>query len=555
MVSLKSRGNGRNSKARTSPLEARIGARKGHEIEDFPVAEAGRPAGNPAASAGGPADLVENAGKAADAGLALVLHGGANHASIEGRVNLWSDSMTAITKDNIDEVQMRMLHQRLERFSRLRLVLLPIMAVLLALTLVSDRAIWRWVIVGFLVLTIPLRLMAERWRPRDGWRPRGQGQFSGIALLPMAALLLATGGIDSPLLPMALVVCFFIGALTSGRVVAVSASMFSVVVIGFALLAGFGVIPNLMPVLYGGGSHLPQPTALLVAKALSFVLLLGWTVMSSNMVRGTFRGMIHEAVEARDEVLRGNQAHAQELTVLSGELAHELKNPLANIKGLAVLVSREVEGKGAERLQVMQHEILRMEEILQEFLTFSRPLSPLSQAPVDLRQLCESVVSLHEGMAYAREVRVTLDAESPVEAFCDSRKVKQILINLLQNALEAAPAHTVVAIELCKQSDARARIEMRDDGRGLSEEVKAHLFQAGTTSKERGTGLGLALARGLARQHGGDLRLENRPEGGCLATLLLPTMASNMESKMESKVASKPGQPEPSEPGRTETRA
>ncbi len=432
--------------------------------------------------------------------------------------------MTAITKDNIDEVQMRMLHQRLVCFSRLRLVLLPMLAVLLALTLVGDDAIWRWLIVGLLVLSMPLRLAMERWRPHDGWRPNSDRHVSVIALLPMAALLLATGGIDSPLLPVALVICFFIGALTSGRVVGVAVVTLSTVVIGFALLAGFGVISNLMPAMYGGGSHLPQPTALLVAKTVTFVGLLGWTAMSATMVRGTFRGMVNEAVEARDEVLRGNEAHAQELTVLSGELAHELKNPLANIKGLAVLVSRDVEGKGAERLQIMQHEILRMEEILQEFLTFSRPLSPLSQESVDVRHLCESVVSLHEGMAYAREVQVTLDGDASVAAYCDPRKVKQILINLLQNALEAAPAHTVVAIKLSSETDGRARIDMRDDGPGLSDEVKAHLFQAGTTSKERGSGLGLALARGLARQHGGDLRLENRPGGGCLATLILPTM-------------------------------
>jgi two-component system, NtrC family, sensor histidine kinase HydH len=441
--------------------------------------------------------------------------------------------MTAITKDNIEEVQMRMLHQRLERFSRLRLVLLPILGVFLALTLVGDDAIWRWVIVGFLVLSMPLRLVVERGRPRQSWRHESHRHVSSIALLPMAALLLATGGIDSPLLPVTLVICFFIGALTSGRTVRVAALTLSSVVIGFALLAGFGVIPNLMPAIYGGGSHLPQPTTLLVAKAVTFVALLAWTVMSSNMVRGTFRGMVNEAVEARDEVLRGNEAHAQELTLLSGELAHELKNPLANIKGLAVLVSRDVQGRGAERLQVMQHEIARMEEVLQEFLTFSRPLSPLSQDSVDLRRLCESVLSLHEGMAYARNVQITLDGDASVTVLCDPRKVKQILINLLQNALDAAPAHTVVTIKLLNQAGDRACVEMRDDGPGLSDEVKAHLFHAGTTSKERGSGLGLALARGLARQHGGDLRLENRPEGGCVATLILPTMEPKPEQKPE----------------------
>ena len=420
---------------------------------------------------------------------------------------------------------MRMMRQRLERLSRLRLVLLPIIGLFLALTLVGDGAIWRWAIVGFLLLSITLHLVFGHRHPRDRWRPGDDRRFSGFELLPLGALILATGGIDSPLLPMALVVCFFLGTFSTPRVLRISVAVFSVLVLGFTLLAGFQVIPNLMPAIYGGGSHLPQPTTLLVAKAVTFVALLGWTAMSANAVRGTFRGMINEAVEARDEVLRGNEAHAQELTVLSGELAHELKNPLANIKGLAVLVSRDVQGKGAERLQVMQHEILRMEEILQEFLTFSRPLSPLSQESVGLRQLCESVVSLHEGMAYARNVQVTVDGDASIAAFCDARKVKQILINLLQNALEAAPAHTLVTIKVVGAPDP-ARIEMRDDGPGLANEVKARLFQAGTTTKERGTGLGLALARGLARQHGGDLLLENRPEGGCLATLILPTMES-----------------------------
>jgi len=432
--------------------------------------------------------------------------------------------MTTITKDNIDEVQMRMMRQRLERLSRLRLVLMPIVALFLALTLVGDRALWRWVIVGFILLSIPLHLAFGHRHHRDSWRPGNDKRFSGFELLPLGALILAAGGIDSPLLPMAFVVCFFLGTLGTPRVLHISVVVFSALVIGFALLAGLQVIPNLMPAIYGGGSHLPQPTALLVAKTVTFVALLGWTAMSANTVRDTFRGMINEAVEARDEVLRGNEAHAQELTVLSGELAHELKNPLANIKGLSVLVSRDVQGKTGERMQVMQHEIVRMEEILQEFLTFSRPLSPLSQEAVDLRQLCQSVVSLHEGMAYARKVQIVLDGDSSVTAFCDARKVKQILINLLQNALEAAPANTAVTIKLLTDENRRARVEMRDEGPGLSAEVKAHLFQAGTTSKERGTGLGLALAHGLARQHGGDLFLENRPEGGCLATLVLPTM-------------------------------
>jgi signal transduction histidine kinase len=247
-----------------------------------------------------------------------------------------------------------------------------------------------------------------------------------------------------------------------------------------------------------------------------------WAALAASIVRDVFRQMLDEALDARDEVLRGNEAHARELTVLSGELAHELKNPLANIKGLAVLVGRDVHGKGGERIEVLQHEITRMEETLQEFLTFSRPLSPLSQEQVDLPRLCQSVVSLHEGMAYARNVTVSVSSPQTVFASCDPRKVKQILINLVQNALEAAPSDSKIEIDLVGTDDGGVRVQVQDQGPGVSEEVRTRLFEPGATTKERGTGLGLALARGLARQHGGDLRLENRPTGGCVATLVLP---------------------------------
>jgi two-component system, NtrC family, sensor histidine kinase HydH len=436
--------------------------------------------------------------------------------------------MATITKENIDEVQMRIMHQRMERFSRVRLVFIPILAAALLMTLVGDHSFWRWgLLCGFALMVLVRIFQALRRKrgpcgKREPWSRSDRGSPL-LAVLPMGGLLLATGGADSPMLPIVLLACFVIGTLAPSGGLAVSFSLtLAGLVVLLTLISGFGWIPHLMPALFGGGSHLDQPRALLVAKGFVYLLMLAWSAIAAGLVRKVFRQMLDEALDARDEVLRGNEAHARDLTVLSGELAHELKNPLANIKGLAVLVSRDVHGKGAERIEVLQHEITRMEETLQEFLTFSRPLSPLSQEKVDLPRLCQSVVSLHEGMAYARNVTLSVSAQEPVFASCDSRKVKQILINLVQNALEAAPSNSNVEIDLHKNDDGAVRIEIRDRGPGLSEDIRARLFQPGATTKERGTGLGLALARGLARQHGGDLSLDNRADGGCLATLMLP---------------------------------
>jgi signal transduction histidine kinase len=449
-------------------------------------------------------------------GASCPLHG---HYPLEKR-------MAIITKENIEEVQMRIMHQRLERFSLARWVFTPILGALLMMTLIGDRSIWRWGIVGsFALMSLArlfqvLRSRGKPWSRAQGHRDRGSPV---LAVIPMGCLLLATGGADSPILPIVLVACFFIGTLAPSRALTISFVLAAAgLVVLLTLVSAFGWIPNLMPVLFGGGAHLAQPPALLIAKTVTYVLLLMWAAFAASMVRDVFRQMLDEALDARDEVLRGNETHARELTVLSGELAHELKNPLANIKGLAVLVGRDVHGKGAERIEVLQHEITRMEETLQEFLTFSRPLSPLSQEKVDLPRLCQSVVSLHEGMAYARNVTLSVNTPYPVFASCDPRKVKQILINLVQNALEATPPDSKVEIDLHKDDDGAARVEIRDRGPGLSEEIRARLFQPGATTKERGTGLGLALARGLARQHGGELSLDSRADGGCVATLRLP---------------------------------
>ena len=209
------------------------------------------------------------------------------------------------------------------------------------------------------------------------------------------------------------------------------------------------------------------------------------------------------------------------MTLLTSEIAHELKNPLASIKGLAALVAKDVQGRAAERTQVLRGEVDRMQTILDEFLNFSRPLVPLSLSPTDLGSLARDVARLHEGSAAERGVQIEVDAEGPVRLACDPRKVRQVLINLVQNALEASPrgAQVTLAVE---HAAAGARVRVSDQGPGLSPDLRERVFEAGVTSKEHGSGMGLVVARGLARQHGGEVTLEVGTGGGLSALLELP---------------------------------
>jgi two-component system, NtrC family, sensor histidine kinase HydH len=176
-------------------------------------------------------------------------------------------------------------------------------------------------------------------------------------------------------------------------------------------------------------------------------------------------------------------------------------------------------------MHVLRREVDRMQAILEEFLNFSRPLIPLNQRELELRELVDHVVDLHEGIAGER--RVDLRARGRARVSCDPRKVEQILINVVQNALEVAPAGTAVEIEVVDARPEQVRVHVRDQGPGLDETLRERLFEPGVTGKREGSGLGLTIARALARQHGGELELDDRPgKTGCEATLRLPTMES-----------------------------
>jgi signal transduction histidine kinase len=162
-----------------------------------------------------------------------------------------------------------------------------------------------------------------------------------------------------------------------------------------------------------------------------------------------------------------------------------------------------------------------MQSILDEFLNFSRPLVPLNLASADLCTIVSEVCILHQGMSELMGVKVSLETQGPVEVFCDPRKVRQILVNLFQNALDAAAARGHISIRV-QFSGEQAEIDLSDDGGGLDPELAERVFEAGVTKKVGGSGLGLNVARGLARQHGGDVTLVNRPSGGCTALLTLP---------------------------------
>jgi signal transduction histidine kinase len=223
---------------------------------------------------------------------------------------------------------------------------------------------------------------------------------------------------------------------------------------------------------------------------------------------------------ACQEVVSGNAQRLQDLSSLQSALAHELNNPLATIKGLAGLMSLEP-SRAPQRLSTLQSEVVRMQRIIEELLDFSRPMTPLALERLDLRALVRTVAELHEGMASAKNIELVVEPGQPVEVQGDPRKLKQVLMGLLQNAIEASPENQMIALTVAADEE-RVRVRVIDRGPGIPAGELAHVLRAGVTTKPNAPGLGLTMARALVEQHRGALMLENRQEGGFEARFELP---------------------------------
>jgi len=427
----------------------------------------------------------------------------------------------AVPPPGVFELRRRVLTRLLQRFRHLKFLFAPLLFGTVGWVLFVDPAPWRMALLAAGFVTVML-FGAIRARPTmQRLCDRDFHVFDAIPFVTIhVTIITATGGLVSPLLLM-----MFNAAHNSALLGTVPAArfVFALHIVSLWLMLALhlvGPVDPAMNMFLADGAQLP--TILIVSIGLAATIALSGAHLMGLRTREAVDDQLDQAVRARDTALGNFRERADELTTLSAEIAHELKNPLATVKGLAALIGKDAEGKAAERLSVLRREVDRMQGILDEFLNFSRPLAPLTVRRVDLAKLVGEVVELHEGLASERKVELAIDAEGQTAVTCDPRKLKQILVNLLQNAIDAAPPSTRVELVVRRVVDT-VEIQVVDHGSGVPEDLVEQVFEAGMTTKANGNGLGLPMARALARQHGGDLRLEpSRTDTGCSAVLLLP---------------------------------
>jgi len=207
-------------------------------------------------------------------------------------------------------------------------------------------------------------------------------------------------------------------------------------------------------------------------------------------------------------------------------LAHELRNPLAGLKGAAQLLARRVEGDDAHELvALIASEVARLTALLDQLLT---PAPPRPHAPLNIHAVLERVLRLAESDA-GWAVRLLRDYDPSLpELDGDPDRLVQAVWNLVRNAIEAGATHVTLRTRAehgLRIGDAlypiALRLDISDDGRGVPDELAEQLFLPLVSGRAEGSGLGLALAQQVAREHKGSLAYRSRP-GHTVFTLLLP---------------------------------
>jgi two-component system sensor histidine kinase HydH len=225
-----------------------------------------------------------------------------------------------------------------------------------------------------------------------------------------------------------------------------------------------------------------------------------------------FRWILHrEWLERRLE----QERRLASLGQMSATLAHEIRNPLASLKGNAQLLARALpEGERTRsKADRVVEEAIRLEALTNGLLEFAR-------TGAIHREQTDPVALLREAAASVGDGRVNIDATgAPATWSLDRERLRQVLTNLLDNAAQAAESPVEARV-----SGERGQLVfvVRDRGAGIADEDLAHLFEPFFSRRVRGTGLGLAVSRRLVELHGGTIAARNAPGGGAEFTVILP---------------------------------
>ncbi len=231
---------------------------------------------------------------------------------------------------------------------------------------------------------------------------------------------------------------------------------------------------------------------------------------------GEFTGAFVELDElANSGKLERVMAQSEKLAMvgqLAAGAAHEIKNPLTSVKGFIQLLQKELENtpKG-DYINIIIAEIDRVNTIINEFLKLAKPAEPYRKQ-CHLRELVDDVRLLVESEAFLKHIEIEEDISVNLPlVFVDCEQIKQVLINVIRNSFEAMTKGGIITVKAFElPAERELCLQITDTGMGMDEETVNRIFVPFYTTKENGTGLGLAVSSEIMKNHGGRMEVESQ---------------------------------------------
>lgn len=297
--------------------------------------------------------------------------------------------------------------------------------------------------------------------------------------------------------------------------------------IGAAALAALGYIPHFLE----AAEHNPDLVPVEFVEVAVLFLVSGVTGVLADREHKQ-RDELQKATEELWRLHRELQASFEHLRrsdrlvaigQLSASLAHEIRNPLASIRGAVdVLDQPQTPDELRRELRaIIQKECARLEHLLADLLDFARPRPP-EYREVDVTQRLDSTLALLVHAASKNRISLRQDLSPSLPSIeCDPEQIRQVILNLTLNAIQATPEGSEVVLS-ARLEGSHILIEVRDHGHGIAAEDFDKIFEPFFTTKENGTGLGLAVAQQIVTQHEGTISARKNGDKGMTFSLLLP---------------------------------
>ncbi len=264
---------------------------------------------------------------------------------------------------------------------------------------------------------------------------------------------------------------------------------------------------------------------------------LGMTASPLSSETGEMRGLVFsfqdltEIIKLEQEVRRRDRLAA--MGKMAAGIAHEIRNPLAAMRGSIQLLQSELElsEDQAYLMTIVLRESDRLDKIVSDFLAYARP-SPINLVDFDLVGMVSETVSLLRYSAeYNDSHRIVTDLpKKSMQIKADPNQIRQVIWNLTRNALQAMPDGGVLTLSVRELEQDELVISVKDTGVGMREVDMERMFEPFNSSRQGGTGLGLAIVYQIVSDHNGQISVESKPDRGTTFTVRLPRNTPNLTS-------------------------